>query len=991
MMPVTTSLTAVYQFLISRQSTTRQTSRDRSLNQPSLKTVRFRSPCFALIADSVWMLVGICLTPSFVEGDEQTPPRTHPLMPGIVSSELHNRAWPRTYHDKLVTGFSPLTRGTTADPAVWATVRYANTVEWTYALRNEEGGDELLVFDGVLRLVTATGDVRWMNATLELARSASAAVLYYGDLRGDGTTYLLLGNGSYLAMVNASTGNVEWEHDFSPSYVALVSSPQTIAIADLLPDRPGNEAAVFPLYSERGYLIGFPPIGDPEIIWDRLVIVPGEHAPGPGGGERADHGCWTEVDLSDPEAPVIWNVRHHRCRGFAPRTGEMISSLVYDIGGTHKRNYGPARLGVGPAGERLMCVVGQAVQFHVHAIELNRGAPSELLWQEYYGELLLSGNPGRRALRMVAIDDLDQDGATEIAYNLTDEAHNFRPVLVVRDAASGEVEDELADCTCVRAVISNDEDTTVTWLVVRPTQGHPIPTSDLLLYRNSSAGQWEQVAHWPQTSLWGPTEIQVAHRNDLLIRQHDAEVGMVIRQIALEADGPRIVAETRAAEVVNLSHLQTLRSVDGSLRFIAAPIDGAVRAYDWSGVLEWTLEVSGGAPPILSAADLDGDGRCELLAATPTDQLLHVYAFDDEGTATELRTHSFRSFDPRPAVNPLVPLVYDLKGNGTPAILCPTRNASGHGVIRAFDGHGELLWETVLDADEAGPPPSRWHVGEFLPGPRAGVVVSSQARQGESIQGTYMLDGKTGEILWQKAGYLEAHGISLPYYPMGVPTAFDLDGDRVEEIGMDFYCYMAWLRGADGEILRLHHTANLGEQGALFAGRFHNSYIPFYPAATSGSPVPSVPPHWFVPVGLHGSVGLMKPDPTAGIWREELGYDMPQKVGLIDIDGDGRMEVGYAARSGRNFKCRDLATGEIEWQFELPEPVPTPIVSADFDGDGRGEFLVGRYCLGLDQAGDPRVLWELPAAPLRSLVADFDGDGHGEIAGVAKGRIQILK
>ena len=36
---------------------------------------------------------------------------THPLMPGIRSPEIRVTDWPRTLHDKQLTGFSPLTLG----------------------------------------------------------------------------------------------------------------------------------------------------------------------------------------------------------------------------------------------------------------------------------------------------------------------------------------------------------------------------------------------------------------------------------------------------------------------------------------------------------------------------------------------------------------------------------------------------------------------------------------------------------------------------------------------------------------------------------------------------------------------------------------------------------------------------------------------------------------------------------------------------------------
>jgi hypothetical protein len=135
----------------------------------------------------------------------------------------------------------------------------------------------------------------------------------------------------------------------------------------------------------------------------------------------------------------------------------------------------------------------------------------------------------------------------------------------------------------------------------------------------------------------------------------------------------------------------------------------------------------------------------------------------------------------------------------------------------------------------------------------------------------------------------------------------------------------------------------------------------------------------------------MNPEPTDGVWREELGYDVPDKVGMVDVDGDGVMEVGHAVQNSRTFVCRNLWTGATKWTLELPEPPNAPVVTCDVDGDGKGEFLTGRYCIGTDDRGVGEVRWTAPISLGWAIVADFDGDGKGEIAAPGKGRITILK
>jgi hypothetical protein len=135
----------------------------------------------------------------------------------------------------------------------------------------------------------------------------------------------------------------------------------------------------------------------------------------------------------------------------------------------------------------------------------------------------------------------------------------------------------------------------------------------------------------------------------------------------------------------------------------------------------------------------------------------------------------------------------------------------------------------------------------------------------------------------------------------------------------------------------------------------------------------------------------MCPEPTEGVWMEDPGYDVPQKVGMVDVDGDGVMEVGYAIGNSAAFTCRDLWTGAVKWALTLPEPPNSPVLSADVDGDGKGEFLVGRWCIGTDGAGQGQIRWESPVPMGWAAIADFDGDGQGEIACGGPGKVYILK
>ena len=882
------------------------------------------------------------------------PDVTHPLMPGVRCAELWNPDWPRTLHDKQITGFSPLTCGMKAAPRVWATLDVGGEANWIEPVRGSDGEEFLLVNDGRLRLVALDGQVRWTS-------TEGGSLVFFGDLRGNGRDCVLLGGGPDLTVLDAVTGQTEWTYRFEPPHVRVRP-----AVADLLPDRPGMEVAVFLAYGEEGCLIHFPPEGEPEIVWRRMVVEPGEWP------ERADHGCDIQVDLSLPDEPIIWNVRHHRCRGFDARTGERVSSLVYEIGGGHRRNYGPWSLGWGRDGRPLICVVSEQIQTHVHAIRLRRGEPNELAWEHYYGEVYVV--PGV-AVKRVAIEDIDGDGATEVVYNVRDPEQDFRSFVRVRHADTGEIKEELPDCWCVGTYAGLGAEGVGGLLVYPASEGTTPERGDLTVYRFERSGRLEVMASLEKASLWESATLPGEQGNDLLLRQIDGDPVLV--RYALEAGSLRPISHTRAPALLTAPVRTILDAPDGERIFVVAGPRGTLEALTWDGECLWELPLVGGPAPTLSAADFNGDGRAELVATTPGHRV-RVFSAARDNVLGEIADHEF--LGPRSRSSPLL---YDLERDGRLCLVAPGSTEDGRVAVRAYRGDGSLLWETILDVSTAENGMAvAWNAGEFLPGPRSGVAISvANARR--TSEGTYLLDGQTGEVLWSKGLYYDGSAIR-GYRPCGLPTAFDVDGDGIEEIGMDLYSYMAFLRGLDGEFTYIRHTRNIRAEGALYAALLYNSYCPVYRKPDDEEP------YWFVPLG-HGSFGLMNPDPTDGVWREEIGYDVPPRVGMVDVDGDGVIEVGYAVLNDPTFRCRNLWTGEIKWELQLPSPPNSPVMAADVDGDGKGEFLVGQYCIGTDAEGNGEIRWESPVPLGWAIIADFDGDGMGEIACAGQGRIYILK
>ena len=111
----------------------------------------------------------------------------------------------------------------------------------------------------------------------------------------------------------------------------------------------------------------------------------------------------------------------------------------------------------------------------------------------------------------------------------------------------------------------------------------------------------------------------------------------------------------------------------------------------------------------------------------------------------------------------------------------------------------EPLWRTKLDLFVDEVQGCVIHAGQFLAADHAAIAVSVTDER-LVREGTYLIDGRNGQVKWFKSRYRNGTTI-MPYRPRGVPTAVDFDGDGVEEIGMDMLSYMAYLRGSDGEFV----------------------------------------------------------------------------------------------------------------------------------------------------------------------------------------------
>jgi outer membrane protein assembly factor BamB len=91
------------------------------------------------------------------------------------------------------------------------------------------------------------------------------------------------------------------------------------------------------------------------------------------------------------------------------------------------------------------------------------------------------------------------------------------------------------------------------------------------------------------------------------------------------------------------------------------------------------------------------------------------------------------------------------------------------------------------------------------------------------------------------------------------------------------------------------------------------------------------------------------------LWKfKSDGGPFDASVALVDLDGDGKLEVLAADSSTGTLFCLNGA-GELVWKHTLPNSTDSPPSVADIDGDGKLEIVIGTMSLG-DKHGRVLVL-----------------------------------
>ncbi|HOX37627.1 MAG TPA: hypothetical protein PL033_06525 [Candidatus Brocadiia bacterium] len=805
------------------------------------------------------------------------------------------------------------------------------------------------------------------------------------DLDGDGRDeYLHIGDGRLV--VKDAAGERVWQHNFEESGFGW----PRVKVGPFLAGVKGLQVVCFGSHmgtgKSRGYMFAFDQGTDKaRLVW-KTEPLENYYAP--------------EVIIADVDGDgkqEICAAPHYRVQIFDLETGKWERDIAWKTG----RNYGffgAYQLDDTPALE--MIVVTDFV-LHANLLRVDGGEGRHVWEHRYYVE----NSPGaRRKFLHVGPDpvrDVDGDGKLELVYNLLNDKGDELWHVMVLDPLTGNTKADLPGMF-LWGIEDLDGDG-VAEIIATPTD-RPRPrrfdTVRILKVKGGAAQTWFErgncgVPRWnaamPLTASTiaedGELEPMFMDadgdgRREIILTEGDAGLacGRIVA-VGAGPDGRGVVKWSGDAGGKDLA-LMSAR-MDQSCRLTFRDMnDGAMVELDASsGKAIRQADSPGGFATIPSVADVDGDGRNEILVQTSKDTIRCLRMAKDGGAAETLWEAPGHAMNLAPGY--LLPgggcvVAADLDGDGRKETLAGGER-DGIAALNCLDSAGKIRWQraienAVVGGVEAGV--DLWTVGRFGGEGEKGLDVwLSFHRHSRGSGESAVLDGRTGERRWHRELVTAEPPEGHQAMPAGdrMSAVADADGDGIDEIYNCAYTIYAGLRGDDGK--------------DAFPGVFTWSKDCFGMWVAYSIPTPvDLDGDGKLDIFLNSSSyarGARAAMTREGrkLWATFTANEQGSRghQAIADVDGDGAPEIACDVLDGR-LLCLKGRDGSVIWEIEARGGTSN-VAAGDINGDGIIEFVFTDSSGNLRavRGTDGRGVWSLPVGDGQPILADADGDGLLEV------------
>ena len=387
----------------------------------------------------------------------------------------------------------------------------------------------------------------------------------------------------------------------------------------------------------------------------------------------------------------------------------------------------------------------------------------------------------------------------------------------------------------------------------------------------------------------------------------------------------------------------------------------------------------GGFTTLPIVVDLDGDGRNEIIVQNAVGEILALASGRGRfAPPTVIWSHAGVAMNAAPGYSlggGLCPQAADVDGDGRPEILCAAEDDRGRSALVCVDGRGKMRWRRSIEGCPWGGLQAgvdHWTFGRFTGRPRGLDVYVDLHRRAKGSGEGWMLRGDTGEVVWQRKG-LVAKETAMPFGG-GIPAVADMNGDGVDDLVQMFFTVYGAIHGRTGEPLF---------PPAFLTGPDHFGKWLAYSEPTvadlNGDGRPDV--YLNSRSYARGGYAAVNADGKP-LWAEFHNNDEGSNgLGPVgDFDGDGKLEIAVPVLNG-TLLCLNAADGSRKWSVKTP--VTGDVVAADLNGDGILEIVFAGHDGHVHAVSgkDGKELWTI-AASGSPIVADTDGDGLVEVLAV---------